>query len=139
MRRWSLNTARWMCFQGTAFHPYTGVAAVLMASALLLVPLPSTPPCLRQRIRRLSRRRWLLRQSPRRAHAVGTYSVYRPPRGATRRLPRSCCPFCATVGPHSPPEPLWGALDTDSYQTAAHSRLGRPLGPRYGPVSFDGG
>src|SRR5712692_7154676 len=125
MRVWSLKTVRWTRFQGTAVHPYPDIAVGFIACVLVLVPLPSKPPCLRQRIPRLSRGPLLLRQSRRRAHAVGTCSVYRPPRRATRRFPRSCCPFCATVGPHSPPEPLWGALGTETCQTAAHSQFGQ--------------
>ena len=64
MRCCSLNTCRWNFFQGSVFHPSIGAQApVSMACGLLLLPLPSLWPCLRQPIPRLSRGRWLLRQS----------------------------------------------------------------------------
>src|SRR5436309_4574434 len=64
MRFCSLNTCRWNFFQGSVFHPSIGVKApVSIACVLLLVPLPSMLPCLRQLIPRLSRGHWLLRQS----------------------------------------------------------------------------
>src|SRR5215471_13390652 len=64
MRLCSLNMCRWNFFQGSVFHPSIGVGApVSIAYILLLAPLPSMLPCLRQLIPRLSRGPWLLRQS----------------------------------------------------------------------------
>src|SRR5262245_42410996 len=63
MRFWSLKTFRSICFHGTFFHSSIGSFTVVMTSALRLVPLSSRSPCLRRHIPRLSRGRWLLRQS----------------------------------------------------------------------------
>src|SRR3954447_14735200 len=64
MRCWSLKTFRSIAFHGRSFHSYIGCGAVLMTSVLLLTPLPSRSSGPRQRIRRLSRRPWLLGPSP---------------------------------------------------------------------------
>src|SRR5579862_9022083 len=50
MRVWSLKTWRSMAFQSRFFHSYTGVAAVLMTYAPLLLPLLTRKPDSRQRI-----------------------------------------------------------------------------------------
>src|SRR5215217_6636085 len=48
MRFCSLQTCRWSCFQGSVSHlSIGGVATVVIASPLLLPPLPSTSPGLR--------------------------------------------------------------------------------------------
>src|SRR5215831_18362988 len=45
MRFCSLKTSRWICFQGDVSHLSIGVtAAVVIASPLLLTPLPSMSP-----------------------------------------------------------------------------------------------
>src|SRR5262245_58080500 len=55
MRFCSLKTFRWRCFQGSVSHLSIGAtAAVVIASPLLLTPLPSTSPGLRQPIPWLS-------------------------------------------------------------------------------------
>jgi hypothetical protein len=60
----SLNTCRWNFFQGRQFQLSIGAeATVSIAWVLLLIPLPSTSPCLRQPIPWLSHRPLLLRQS----------------------------------------------------------------------------
>src|SRR5262245_19012816 len=64
MRFCSLKTSRWICFQGSVSHLSIGVtAAVVIASPLLLTPLPSTSPGLRQPIPWLSPRPLLLSPS----------------------------------------------------------------------------
>jgi len=63
MRFCSFNTCRWMCVQGSVFHPSIDRVTVLIAYPLRLGPLPSTVPGLRQHILWLSQRRWLLRPS----------------------------------------------------------------------------
>jgi hypothetical protein len=60
MRCWSVKTLRSIAFHGRSFHSYLGSGAVLLTSVLLLTPLPSRSSGPRQRIRRLSRRPWLL-------------------------------------------------------------------------------
>src|SRR5215510_2914560 len=48
MRFGSLKTFRWSCFQGSVSHlSIRAVAIVVIASPLLLTPLPSTSPGLR--------------------------------------------------------------------------------------------
>src|SRR5882672_437968 len=55
MRFCSLKTFRWSCFQGSVSHLSIGVVpTVVIASPLLLTPLPSTSPGLRQPIPWLS-------------------------------------------------------------------------------------
>src|SRR5215813_4015933 len=55
MRFCSLKTFRWICFQGSVSHlSIRAVATVVIASPLLLTPLPSTSPGLRQLIPWLS-------------------------------------------------------------------------------------
>src|SRR5919109_3936756 len=62
MRFCSLNTIRSLFFQEMVSHLSIGaLAAVFIASALLLAPLPSTLPCLCQHVSWLSHERWLLR------------------------------------------------------------------------------
>src|SRR5215471_1511264 len=64
MRFCSLNTFRWSCFQGSVSHLSIGaVATVVIASPLLLTPLPSTSPGLRLLIPWLSHRPLLLSPS----------------------------------------------------------------------------
>jgi len=64
MRFCSLNTCRWNFFQGRRSHlSIGGAATVSIACVLLLIPLPSTLPCLRQPIPWLSHGPLLLRQS----------------------------------------------------------------------------
>src|SRR5918992_4793049 len=64
MRFCSLKTFRWICFQGSVSHLSIGaVATVVIASLLLLTPLPSTSPGLRQPIPWLSHRLLLLSPS----------------------------------------------------------------------------
>ena len=55
MRFFSLKTFRWRCFQRSVSHLSIGdVPPVVIASSLLLTPLPSTSPGLRQPILWLS-------------------------------------------------------------------------------------
>ena len=71
MRFCSLKTFRWMCFQGSVSHLSIGdVPTVVIASPLLLAPLPSTSPGLRQPISWLSHEPLLLSPSLS-AHAYG--------------------------------------------------------------------
>ena len=64
MRFCSLKTLRWSCCQGSVSHLSIGAAAtVVIASPLLLPPLPSTSPGLRQPIPWLSHERLLLSPS----------------------------------------------------------------------------
>src|SRR5215510_553947 len=64
MRFCSLKTFRWRCFQGSVSHLSIGdVATVVIASSLLLTPLPSTAPGLRQPIPWLSHEPLLLSPS----------------------------------------------------------------------------
>ena len=64
MRFCSLKTFRWMRFQGSVSHLSIGAdVAVVIASPLLLTPLPSTSPGLRQPIPWLSHRPLLLSPS----------------------------------------------------------------------------
>src|SRR5262245_46678367 len=86
-----------------ALHAYTGAAAVLMTCGPLLAPLPSKLSCLRQRIPRLSRGPWLLRQSSRQPACGGRLLPSRPLGRARCRFPRSGRPFCVALGPCSPP------------------------------------
>ena len=56
-------------------------------SGILLVPLSSMSSCLRQHIQRLSRWRWLLRQScSKAAYGLDTYSLHRPSMRANLRV-----------------------------------------------------
>ena len=63
MRFWSLNTVLSTFAQGMVFHSYIGSCTVLMTCILLLVPLSSSKPGIRQHIRRITRQRWLLTPS----------------------------------------------------------------------------
>src|ERR1700745_2619690 len=94
MRFCSLNTFRCIVFQGIVFHPSIGrVVPVFIAYWRLVVPLPSTLPCLRQPILWLSQRRSLLRPSfPPSAcgchllrWAIRAYPTRGEPEGALRR------------------------------------------------------
>src|SRR5215471_21174554 len=67
-------------------------------SAILLGPLSSIQQCLRLHILRLSRRRWLLRQSLQQGALAGAYSQHRPSARASLWLLRSNSLFCVTVG-----------------------------------------
>jgi hypothetical protein len=81
------------------FHLSIGAAAaVSIACGLLLIPLPSTLPCLRQLIPRLSRGRWLLRQSLS-SLASGGHLLRGPrrPRRASEELLRSWASFVVEV------------------------------------------
>src|SRR5918997_779940 len=75
MRCWSLNTCPSKRFQGRAFHSYTGVAAVLMTSALLLAPLPSSCRGRRQRIPGVTPGLGFFAHPPTPALAAGTCSA----------------------------------------------------------------
>lgn len=78
MRFWSLKTHLSISRQGRFFHLYTSgeiLAAVLITSELLLVPLPFTLSCPRQRIRQFlltALASWTI--PPRSEHPVDTYS-----------------------------------------------------------------
>jgi hypothetical protein len=63
MRFWSLNTARSTFAQGMVFHSYIGSFTVFMTCILLLVPLSSNKPGVRQHIRGITPQRWLLTPS----------------------------------------------------------------------------
>src|SRR4029453_9573803 len=99
MRVCSLNTCRWNFFHGSVLHPsIEAQAPVSIACRLLLVPLPSMLSCLRQRIPRLSRGPWLLRQS-RSSYTYGGHLLRSPrrPRRAYEELLRSWVSFGVEV------------------------------------------
>src|SRR5215475_9342821 len=98
MRFCSLKTLRWSCCQGSVSHLSIGAAAtVVIASPLLLPPLPSTSPGLRQPIPWLSHRPLLLSPSFSSPHAADTCSAPRVQR-AKEELLRSWTLFAVAGG-----------------------------------------
>ena len=97
-------------------------APALRASAPLLATTAFRPPSPRQHILGITPGLGFLGNPPSRAMRWAPAPL---PWRAPGWFPRSCCPFGATVGLHSPPEPLWGALGTETCQTAARSHFGQ--------------
>jgi hypothetical protein len=84
MRFCSLKTFRWICFQGSVSHLSIGAdATVVIASPLLLTPLPSTSPGLRLPIPWLSH--GLLLLSPSLSSPASGGHLLSPRRAESRR------------------------------------------------------
>src|SRR5258708_23537373 len=99
MRFCSLKTLRWICFQESVSHLSIGIVPpVVIASPLLLTPLPSTSPGLCLPIPWLSHGPLLLRQSLS-SFASGGHLLRSPrrPRRAREELLRSGRSFVVEV------------------------------------------
>src|SRR6516162_8005587 len=111
MRFWMRNTCFSNFFQGSllqgslTFAVGSAVGGAFL-SAIGLTLYLSIQQCRRLRIRWLSQRRLLLRQSSHQAALAGTYSPYRLPVRADLWLSRSNLLFCTTVDLCSPPDTL---------------------------------
>jgi hypothetical protein len=93
------------------------------------VPLQSTEPCLRQRIRGVTPGLCFLDNPPvSSACGVAAYSVARPPPRVEERLSRSDDACSAAVGPHYPPGRLW-VNGLWLFETAARLRVHFGPGP----------
>src|SRR4051794_14124924 len=103
MRFWSLNTVRSTCCQGMVFHSSIGFATVVMMYALLLTPLSSQKPGVRQLIPPITGGRLLL--TPSYAQLACSLTAYSgcEDRRAQLRLSRSRSSFCVALGRYYAP------------------------------------